>query len=439
MEDVLINHNASVTYLPRHGAVVLDKSATKTKPTAPAVKASGSGLIAPWGDDNLFPQNVLGKAEKTFLPSVIQWQVRAMGSRLIYGIEEIDAATGEEKFRRVKDPVVEAWLKRTNIGRYCVETASDLYWWGNMFPELILSNDRSEIVSISAQEAMYCRWEVQNQSTGLVDNCYINANWDNGGTEANSTVVKVIDPYYDPVGSLKARKEFKYIYPLSFPSPGKTYYQLVSWDSVRKNGWLEIAALIPTWKKALMQNQVSIKYHIEIPEYYWSWKYKDWHKMSQAQQTNARSTELSEFNSFLTGEEKAGKSIMTTSKFDEGTNTKYPGWTITALDDKIKDGKYIEDSQEASAHILFAVGLDGTLIGSAPGKGFGAGSGSDKRVAFNMYMELQQPNEDLILEPLHFIRDYNGWNPEYKFKFKRNQISTLDSGNETKPINDGAL
>lgn len=439
MNEPLINKNATIAFLPSASAVVLDKSASKAKPTTPVINMVSARNIAIWGDDNLFPQTVLAKAEKTFIPAVIDWKVSAMGSRLVYGIEEIDA-NGKETFKRVKDPVVDAWLKRSNISRYLIETASDLYWWGNMFPELILSNDRSTITSISAQDAMYCRWERQNPETGLIENCYINANWDSNGTEANSAIVKVIDPYYDPVGALRERKDgFKYIYPLSFPSPGKTYYQLVSWDSVRRNGWLEIASLIPTWKKALMQNQISIKYHIEVPEYYWKWKYKDWDKKSEKDQLACRATEMTEFNNFLTGEDKAGKSVMTTSKFDEVTKTKYPGWSITALDDKIADGKYIEDSQEASAHLLFALGIDGTLIGSTPGKGFGAGSGSDKRVAFNMYLELQQAKEDLILEPLHFIRDYNGWNPEYKFKFKRNAITTLDSGNETTPIINGTV
>jgi hypothetical protein len=319
-----------------------------------------------------------------------------------------------------------------------MEAGSDFYWFYNYFPEMIVSNDRSKIVSISAQEASFCRWEKPNSSTGLVERCYINANWDNGGKEDSpeTIVVPVLDPYYDPVGNLKARKDgFKYIYPVSYPSPGNSFYQLAPWDSLRKNGWLELASMIPKWKKALMKNQLSIKYHIEIPEYYWRWKYKTWDEMGQDQQVAARKKEMTEFNDFLTGEENAGKSVMTSSKFDAGSNTKYPGWTITVLDDKMKDGTYIEDSQEASAHILFALGVDGTLIGNSPGKSMGAGSGSDKRVAFNQYIILRKAEEDLILEPLNFIRKYNGWDPELRFRIVRQEITTLDKGKETTPAN----
>jgi hypothetical protein len=430
--EVLINDNASVAYLPGFSAVVTTEKKVKAH-TSPVQKVTGSTEIAPWGDDNLFPQNVTTLAEKTFIPTVINWQVRALGTKLVYGIEEIDEATGKAKFKRKKDPVVEAFLRRTNIQRYIIEGASDLYWFANVFPEMILSNDRNEIVSLAAQEATNCRFTKQNPNTGLVEEVCVNANWDNGGNYENSHKIPVIDPYYDPVTALRERKEFKYIYPVSFPSPGKTYYQLVSWDSVRKNGWLELASLIPTWKKALMKNQIIIKYHIEVPEYYWSWKYPNWEKMTVVEKTSARTTELENFNSFLKGEENAGRSIMTTSKFDDIRNVAYPGWKITAIDDKIQDGKYIEDSQEASSHLMFAIGLDSTLIAAAPGKGMGAGSGSDKRVAFNIYMQLQQANEHLLLEPLHFIRDYNGWNSEYIFKLERSVITTLDAGTETKP------
>jgi hypothetical protein len=316
-----------------------------------------------------------------------------------------------------------------------MEAASDLYWFYNAFPEIILSNDRSKVVSISAQEAMNSRWSKQNPK-GIIEKCFINANWADGGKidSPETVIVPVIDPYYDPVSAVQQRKEFKYIYPISFPTPGKTYYQLASWHSVYRNKWLSFAAKIPAFKEAIMKNQISIKYHIEVPDYYWSWKYQDWAKMSTDERTKVRTTELTEFNKVLQGETNAGRSIMTTSRWDEVTKTKYPGWSITTIDDKYKDGTYIEDSQEASSHLLFALGIDGTLIGNSPGKGMGAGSGSDKRVAFNLYINMCLAHEHLILEPLNFIRRYNGWNPKIRFRIARKEITTLDQGKETKQI-----
>jgi hypothetical protein len=137
------------------------------------------------------------------------------------------------------------------------------------------------------------------------------------------------------------------------------------------------------------------------------------------------------FEDFLTGNEKAGSSLMIPVENDPITKKVYEGWQIEAVDNKIKDGVYIEDSQEASSHLMFALGVDPTLIGNSPGKGMGAGSGSDKNAAFNAYISLCQIHQDLILEPLHFIRDYNGWNPEYQFRFRKALMAPMTSGKPT--------
>jgi hypothetical protein len=427
-KDVLGNTDLSVVYLPGVSAVV---TTDKPKyPTAPQQKVDGSGKIVPWGDTNLFPQEVWALAEKTTIPTLIKKMTEGLYGRVIYGKEQIDDA-GNAKFVRQINPDIEAWMKRTNVKRYLLEAAHDLFAFGNFFPEIILSNDRKKITGITAQEAMYCRFERHN-TNGISPNVYINANWDNGGTEDDSLKVPVLDPYYDPVGNLMTASGFKFIYPSSFPSPGKSYYQVAAWDSVRKNGFLEIAAMIPSWKKTLMKQQISIKYHIEVPNEYWSAKYTDWDAKSAAEKINTKQQELADLNSILTGEKNAGRSIMTASIFSTQGNERV-GWKIKQLDEKFADGKYIEDMQNAFDHLLFAIGIDGTLVGNSPGKGMGAGSGSDKRVAFETFIIMNQANEDLLLEPLNnVIAPYNGWDVE--FRIDRKIVTTLDAGSSTKKV-----
>ena len=183
-----------------------------------------------------------------------------------------------------------------------------------------------------------------------------------------------------------------------------------------------------------MKNQISIKYHVQVPEYYWLFKYENWKTLKAQERKDLMATELATFNNFLQGEDNSGKSIMTVAKFNEIKGELYPGWKIEAIDDKIQDGKYIEDSQEASSQMLYMLGVDGTLIGNAPGKGMGAGSGSDKRIAFNVYISLCTSHQDLILEPLAFIRDYNGWDPALEFRFANTLITTLDKGKEFEKV-----
>lgn len=441
-ETVHINEDATIAYLAGSGSMVNLNGGIKAStsssypgkelPTTPVERNIGSSEVAYWGDDNLFPQTVVEECSKnTIIPTTLGKMAALLyGAGLMYGTVDSFDADGNGIFTRIQDPKIDRFFKLSNIKRYLRESISDFYWFFNVFPELILTKNRKEIVSIGVQEATYSRWGRQNENNGLIDTCYINANWGRGGNADNSTKVAVIDPYYDPVAATREGSEYKYIYPVSFPTPGKTYYQLAHWNSLRESGWLDVAKSIPAFKKALFKNQISIKYHIVIDREWWNWKYKDFETLEQKDRIVIMKAELEAFEKTMAGDENAGKTIMSTSFTDPDGKVR-PGWTITPIDNKIASGVYIEDSQEASSHLLYALGVDPTLIGQSPGKGMGAGSGSDKRVAFNVYSSLCEMHRDLILEPLYFIRDFNGWGDNIEFRFRYPIITTLDKGKET--------
>ncbi|SDK35044.1 hypothetical protein SAMN05421823_102526 [Catalinimonas alkaloidigena] len=429
MSTVLINRDATVAYLPSHEAAVTMEQHKATTTAPVAINHPTDQTLAHWGDDNLFPQTVLTECSKnTIVPSTLDKKARLLyAGGLCYGKTVI--RDGKETFELMKVPAIETFLRYTNIRRYLIEACTDFYWFYNIFPELILSKDRTQILGLYIQEASFCRWALQNPRTGLVDWCYISANWADGAdaTSQETQKVRVLDPYFDPVYNLRQGNDWKYIYPVSYPTPGKTYYQLAHWDSLRGSGWLEFAQAIPEFKRALMKNQITVKYHINVPMYWWEWKYPDWSKKKPEEKQALMDEELKRFNDFLQGAKNAGKAIMTSSKFDPHFNKEFPGWSITPLEDKLKDGAYVEDSQEASSHLLYALGVPAALIGNTPGKGgMGAGSGSDVREHLNMYLTDCQIHQDIILEPLHFIRDYNGWDPEIEFRFRRPHLQTLD-------------
>lgn len=401
--------------------------------TSPVVKAMGDE-IAKWGDDNLFPQNVMKDVESNeVLFDTLTWKAKAWyGSGVIYGHAELDEKTGEERFIRKKYPEVEAFLKRSNINRYALEALTDISFFSLAFPELILSKNRKQIVMLTAQDAVFCRFSKPKQD-GIINYCFINANWDNGAniTDEYTTKVPVLDPYFYPVEALRANtKDWKFIYPISVPSPGKAEYQLASWNAVRRTGWLDVAKAIPEFKKQLFKNQLSVKYLIEIHHAYWTWKYGDWEAKPKDERLKIVADELEGFNKVMAGTDGAGKTILATTVHNPVTKEDVPAFKVTAIDDKLKDGIYIEDSQEAASYIYTAVGVAPTLRGVSPGKGMGAGSGSDARVAFNNFVSTSRFEQDLVLEPLNLIRDYNGWDPELQFRFQNPLIMTLDKGKQ---------
>jgi len=406
------------------------------KPTTTVVKAEGTEVFSPWGEDNDFPQKVI--ADVQAVPAIgplLDTQARLLYSgglawgRIEYG------ADGQEKMVPLEDSknkVIKEFMRRTNIGLYLIEAATDLYWFKNVFPELILSKDRSEILQICTQAAEECRWEKQDKSTGLVKNCYISANWPDAKVSDKETKkLPVLDPYYDPATALSERKDgTNYIYPLSYPSPGNKYYQLASWNALRSSGWLDVIKSIPKFKKALLENQLTIKYHIEISDQYWGWKFKDFQKKTESEQKKLITGEIQAFVDAMKGADKTGKPFFSAFKSDPHTGKDYSGWKVHVIDDKIKDGQYLEDGKEASAQIMNAIGVHPALTGMTPDSGLG-GAGSNIREAYNLHILTNRPHQDLILAPLYLIKQYNGWDEEVEFRFRNSFMNTLDKGSET--------
>jgi len=416
------------------GSAAPAKQAGATATTS--VERGLSGLVAPWGPGNDFPQRVLTDiAKSTIIGPVLDWKTRATyGQGIVYGKVTGYKPDGSELFQRVKDPVVQAFFRRSNLNRFGFEGLQGLHYYANAFPELVLTRDRSEIYSIAIQDTPFCRYSVPKPGMSVPEWVYISANWPNAAPgDGYTDKVAVLDPYGDVATTLRQDKRgFKYILPLGVPSPGQALYQLVAWNVIRNSKWLQVALAIPEFKSQLLVNQLTIKYLIEVDIRYWDWKYPDWADKKESERKAIIDEELEAFEKTMAGTDGAGKAVLTVTMPDPnnpGSTIKV--FTVTAIDDKIKSGLYIDDSQEASSHIYTALQVDPTLSGISPGKQIGAGSGSDKRVAFNVFSALHNFHRDLLLEVLNLVRDYNGWDPDLEFRFLIPQVNTADKSNET--------
>lgn len=441
MEGIVVSD--SITLLPDHQVgVFMQTEPPVVAPRSPKPETDKTDVaeVASWGDQNDFPQQIITLAEKsTELPALLDWKARALQGREVKAFQPVyDSVEKKWVDQEINDLEIKEFLNHRTFKRYMREAANDFFWFWNVFPELIKNVAGDKIVYLGTQDASFCRWGKMNDK-GLIKNCYVSSNWPIAKIEDKSTIeFKVIDPYsFNAVDDLRESKTNQVIYPISYPSPGKSYYQLSAWDGFRTSGWADIAAEIPKFKKAIMQFQVTIKYMICIPLNYWPARYPDWENLNEDEKNDLRKAKLNEINSTLAGTANAGKSIMVDVGVDR-EGRELPGWKIIPIEDKLKEGAYLEDSQEASQHLMRALAVDPTLVGNGPGRGKDAGSGSDKRIAFNIYVALQQPYRDVILEPLYFIAEYNGWQKKYpgiNFKFEELQLETLDKSHTTaKPV-----
>lgn len=439
MDEFLVDESANVIYSTRSSAMMVDKKSSPAKPeTLTVVTEREKGKVCPWGDDNLFPKTIYDECKKsTIIPSTLDKL-----ARMIYAGGVVAGTLQENGNEDVFMPVrgndrkmFRDFWRRINGDAYLMKSSINFVWFRNVFPEIRMNIDRLDIADIDVQRSMECRYEWQNDK-GVVERCYIDADWEAANPDGSSKTTKilpVINPYFDAVGQIKGNeKHTNYIFPLSYPGVGQKFYHLADWDSVRESGWLDVSLSIPKFKKSLMQNQMTIKYIIRVDEEWWRWKYKKWDTFSDGDKIAKKKAELDNFNNYLKGEENAGNTLMLSARWDVHTKQYYGGWEIEALDDKLKDGIYIEDSQEASSHLLYSLGMDPAIVGNGPGKKMGGGSGSDKRVAFNIQMSLMKPFQDLILKPLGLKRDISDeWSDELEFKLRTPLIHTLDSGEET--------
>jgi hypothetical protein len=356
----------------------------------------------------------------------------AYAGGLIYGTL-VRNADGSETLSPVTGALqkeIDDWMMRSNITSYVYEVLKDLYWFGNAFPEIVLTTDRKKIVQLCVQPAEQCRWAKQNEK-GIIDTCFINANFpDAKATDPLTKKLAVIDRYYDAAGTLLQRSETNLIYPLSIPSPGSNYYQLADWNSIRASGWLDVSRAIPKFKKSLLEKQMTIKYHIEVSNQFWEQKYPGFDTKEITEKVSIKEKEFKTFQDVMAGAGSAGGNLYSPMITDIVNGKDYALWKITAIDDKIKDGTFLEDGKDASLYKYSAMGIHPALLGTMPNNGLG-GAGSNIREAHLLYTMKIRPHQDIILEPLNYlVVPYNKWDG-VTFRLRNSFMNTLDKGSQT--------
>jgi len=412
MAEKNIVHNDQHTVLAVTSSAVI-RITTDQSPTVTQEKKTGNRK--PWvpcGTNNLLPQEIAEDVRpSTILPTALGKTARMFYSGgLIYGKLNYDE-NGEEKFMPLlkERPEILRFLRKGRFEKNVRDASLNLSWYDIYFVEFIKSNDGSKIARLKVHPFRECRIAWPNERTGRIEFVYINANWKNDPNGLLAKKVAFIDEdVFDPVEALRKNKAKNIVMAFSMPSIDTKYYPLASWDSVRKSGWLKFSLQIPTFKEAVMKHQTTLKYQVDVSIEYFLWRYPTYKEKTEKEQTAIRQKFINELDENIVGPEKAGKMLMNIVHRDQQGNA-IPGITITAIEDKLKDGIYIEDSQEASSHLYAAIDMDPAIIGTGKGGGMDAGSGSNKGVAQNIKTRQRRPYQDLLAEPYRMMSEYNEW------------------------------
>lgn len=414
MTGIEVSKDGNSAVLYGASAIITTKAAQKPIVPQEAPRMQGAGGVAYWGDDNNYPNDIVADVKKTsVLSSALYWVSKAWYSGgLVYGSLQMSEDKKKVELIRSINTEIESFLARNFITTKYLPLISLHYitFW-NVFSQLVLNPDRSKIIALRAFKSPWCRISPQDEKSRRNTTAYVNSNSTYGFQKDAYTLEQpLVDTEFMPVESLRLRSDgSQYIYKVSGPGLDEHTYPRAHWQAVRDSKWLALANQIPIFKNAFLKHQLSPSKHVEIHEEYWSHKYADqWDGFDAKEKFAKKKAEYEFIGKCLNDVENAGKGLFT-SKWTDDAGTEIHGITITELKNEGVSGLYNEDSQEANSHILYAIGFSGNLIGATPSKTLGAGSGSDKNADWNILVRNSKPEQDMVLEVLNFVSQYNNW------------------------------
>jgi len=368
----------------------------------------GNLKIAPWGKNNLLPQEMFRLIWENHLKPQLITTARdfLIGSRL--GVFRRQIVENKETFVPIAMPEIEDWLEEIEAENYIMQAAYNLEFWSNVFTVFTLGTS-TNIEAIQCFDCTDVRASVISPTVGRIEDYVLHPDWKNF-KEPEATVI----PSWDRT---QPTRFFQFCYHGRDPVPGQPYYSLPTWYGTRK--WTEVSNEIPKFHKSGLANGYNLKYHIEIPADYFL-QFGD----DKAQQ-KAEADLLDNMNQWLSGVENVAKAFV--SKFQTDAMGKpIPGWKIEPLEDKMNTEAYIELDRQANTAHASGHGIDPSLAGIDQNSKLG-GSGSEKRISYDMHIALRTPTKrKILLQPFNTVaKKIMGWDRDIFIGIVDIQLTTL--------------
>ena len=169
-----------------------------------------------------------------------------------------------------------------------------------------------------------------------------------------------------------------------------------------------------------------LKYHIKINKTFFDEMFKTEGITDDKAKTARKQQFFKDMEDFLASKENAGKNFSSYFSYDTVNNgIERQDIIITPIENFIKGGEYIEDSEEASNAICYAMGVHPSLQGASPGKGKTI-NGTEARELFIIKQSMMKPFRDMILQPLRLVKYMNKWPKDIDFVIPNIMLTTLD-------------
>jgi hypothetical protein len=340
---------------------------------------------------------------------------------------------GNEILKPVDDPKLRIFAQSRMVRRYLEKATRDYLKFGAAFVQLLPNSDGSQMVGINTINAKYSRLSVANKS-GVIEKCIVSGKWPDNPVKDEYSVYDVLDEY-DPAADLQRRKWGKQIKNKSFIQvvrdswSNNEYYSAPVWLSAYTAGWVGVAQKIPAFLGRAYENQITWKWHVQIPYSFWDKKFP----ANQYDDITSRETAINSFmdeiEDNLCGTTNANKPIFTFFEMNPQGKVEEQ-WIIKALENKLNSEQDLISSAAANSEILFSLMINPNVLGAGMPGGTYAGNqgGSNIREAFLVNIANAWLDRQNLLDPLETYVRFNGAPEDMEWRFRNTILTTLDTG-----------
>lgn len=341
---------------------------------------------------------------------------------------------GNEILTPPKDPSLAVFANIRLIRRYMEKSMRDYLKLGIAYVQILLNADGDKIVGINTINAKYCRLSVAN-SLGIIEKCVVSGKWPDTPSDTECTILDVLDEY-DPFGDLQRRrwanqtKGKTFVLCIRDSWSNNEYYSAPLWYASYLAGWVDIATMVPAFLKKAYTNQITWKWHIQIPYAFWDKQFPKTEFADLESRKRAMESYMDSIEENLCGEAGADKPIFTFFEINPLNGKTEEQWIIKPLENKLGNEQNLVTSAAANSEIMFAMMVNPNVMGAGMPGGTYAGNqgGSNIREAYLVNIANCWLDRQNILDPIELFSRFNGGSENTEWRFRNTVLTTLDAG-----------
>lgn len=216
--------------------------------------------------------------------------------------------------------------------------------------------------------------------------------------------------------------------PSYYPSMMKPYYPQPAWWSIFPSKVYEYATTLITDKAVERQNATMWGKMIFINNEYLRAMFDEEEADTREKKEAVRNRIYASVNSLLQRRENNGKTICLDMFVGPDGKTMQKAVEIVDVPQMTNSTETKNLLEEVSSVIFFACAVHPALIGAVPGKS-GSSGGTFQRELHLLKQSQMSPIQQLYIQYINFIRDFNHWDKKCKCVIQMPVLTTLDRNN----------